>query len=228
MIESAWFNFLNDALLVVVPIYALRTLHLQPAALGTIIACGSVGALLGAVLAGKVARRVGIGRAMGYGMLCACLAYLGIPLANGSRATVIALLFLCYAAYGAGMAIFNVHSLSLRQSLVPNSIMGRVVASYRLVSWAAIPVGGVLGGVFAGILGSRPTLMVTGSALVVGAVVFLRSRVAAVHDLDSVQPSDRLQDPRELQMGTITSQPPAPAVLASSDGDIDGGPAAAD
>jgi MFS family permease len=189
IIESAWFNMFADVMQVVVPIYALRTLHLAPATLGVIIACGSAGAFAGAVLAGRLARRVGVGPAMAVGMLAACAAYQLIPVAAGRREVVIAALIGCYLLYGTGMALFNVHSLSIRQALVPNHMMGRVAASYRLVSWATIPVGGALGGLAAGIVGSRVTLLAAGGALLGGAVVFSLTRSARVRSLDDI-PSD--------------------------------------
>ena len=198
IIESAWFNMFNDVVVVVIPIYALRTLHLHPATLGLIIASGSIGAFTGAVLAGRIARRIGVGPAMASGMLAACVAYEVLPLAGGRHLVLISLLVACYIVYGAGMALFNVHSLSIRQTLVPNHMLGRVTASYRLVSWATIPVGGALGGLVAEVAGSRVALLIAGSALMAGALIFATTRSARLRTLEDI--------PTDLQL----TAPPIP------------------
>jgi MFS family permease len=189
IIESAWFNMFADVMQVVVPIYVLRTLHLAPATLGVIIACGSAGAFAGAMLARRLARRTGVGPAMAVGMVVTCAGYQLVGVASGGRGVLIAELIGCYLIYGAGLATFNVHSLTIRQALVPNHMMGRVTASYRLVSWATIPVGGALGGLAAGIFGSRVTLLAAGGALLAGALVFSVTRSARLKSIDDI-PAD--------------------------------------
>ena len=181
MLQSAMFNLVNAVILVVLPVYALRTLHFQPATLGLVIACGSAGALAGAMGAARVGRRLGAGGAMALGMGAAAAGFLLLPAAAGSRAAVITLLIAAFCLYGAGLALFNVHSLSTRQRVVPTNMLGRVTASYRMLSYATIPLGGLLGGQAAGELGIRTTLMMAAIALTASAVLFARSGVARVH-----------------------------------------------
>lgn len=182
--QSAWFNLLCDVVVVVVPIYGIRVLHLGPARLGLVIAAGSIGAFGGAVLARAIGRRLGISRAMATGMLLACVAWIGLPTATGPTWAIVAELFASYVVNGFGITLFNVHSVALRQSLVPIELIGRVSASYRFVSFAAIPIGGFLGGVLAGWLGSRNALTIAVIGLVAGALVFFASRAVREADLE--------------------------------------------
>jgi len=175
MLQSAWFNLLWDVVLVVMPLYGIRALHLGTAELGLVIAAGSVGAFGGSLVAGRFGRRLGTGRAMAVGMFLGCVALALLPLASGRGAPAVALLTAGYVGNGFGLTIFNVHSVALRQALVPVELTGRVSATYRFAAFAVIPLGGFGGGLLAGFLGTRTALVVTVAGLVAGAALFLFS-----------------------------------------------------
>ncbi|MFE9423996.1 MFS transporter [Kitasatospora sp. NPDC006697] len=176
MAESAWFNLLWDVVLVVMPLYAIRSLHLGDAGLGLVVAAGSVGAFGGSLVAKKLGHRLGAGRSMAWGMVVACAFLLLLPAASDGGVLGVVLLVTGYVGNGFGMTVFNVHSVALRQALVPPELTGRVSASYRFAAFAVIPVGGFCGGLLAGWLGPRTALLVTGIGLVLGALAFLASR----------------------------------------------------
>ena len=186
MVESAWFNLMWDVVLVVMPLYGIRSLHLGAAGLGLVIAAGSVGAFGGSLVAGRMGQRLGTGRAMAAGMLVACVPLLLLPAAAGSMAMVVTVLTTGYVLNGFGITIFNVHSVALRQALVPTELTGRVSATYRFAAFAVIPVGGLTGGLLAGWLGPRTALLVTVVGLVVGAVAFYGSKVVRTADAHGV------------------------------------------
>lgn len=64
------------------------------------------------------------------------------------------------AGFGAGC--YNVTSVSFRQRVVPAAILGRATAAYRLVALGAVPVGAVLGGVAAKLLGLQDSFLAAG------------------------------------------------------------------
>ncbi|MCX5382355.1 MFS transporter [Streptomyces sp. NBC_00083] len=190
MVESAWFNLMWDVVLVVMPIYGIRSLHLGAAGLGLVIAAGSVGAFAGSLVAGRLGLRLGTGRAMAVGMMIASVALLLLPAAAGSKPLVVTLLTAGYVINGFGITVFNVHSVALRQALVPIELTGRVSATYRFAAFAVIPVGGFTGGLLAEWLGPRAALAVTVAGLVIGAVAFLGSRVVRQADAHTVEPME--------------------------------------
>jgi MFS family permease len=51
------------------------------------------------------------------------------------------------AAAGSFGGAFNIVFGSIRQRIVPNHLLGRVMASFRLISWGALPLGALLGGI---------------------------------------------------------------------------------
>jgi predicted MFS family arabinose efflux permease len=56
---------------------------------------------------------------------------------------------------------WNIISISLRQRIVPDEMLGRVNAAYRVISWGAMPVGAVLGGLLGELVGLRPLFAAT-------------------------------------------------------------------
>ncbi|MBW5248166.1 MFS transporter [Streptomyces poriferorum] len=179
MLHASLYNLLWDVVLVVFPLYAIRVLHLGPAGLGLVIAAGSIGAFGGALSAGRLGKRLGVGRAMVSGMAIASSATLLLPLAAGAgTGPGYALLATGYVLNGFGIAIFNIHSITLRQATVPPELIGRVSATFRFLTWAVIPVGGLLGGLLASAAGPRTALALTAGGLTAAAVAFLCSRTA--------------------------------------------------
>jgi MFS family permease len=56
--------------------------------------------------------------------------------------------------------LWNVITVSLRQRITPDRLLGRMNASYRLVGWGTMPLGAALGGVLAEALGLRGAFLV--------------------------------------------------------------------
>jgi MFS family permease len=50
--------------------------------------------------------------------------------------------------------LWNVVTVSLRQSLIPSHLLGRVNSVYRFFAWGTIPIGTLLGGALVAILQS--------------------------------------------------------------------------
>jgi hypothetical protein len=67
--------------------------------------------------------------------------------------------------YNIGLPLNNVPTASLRQAVVEKSIQGRTNASIRCVTFGALGVGSLLGGVVAGFIGLVATIEVGGGTL---------------------------------------------------------------
>jgi MFS family permease len=97
-------------------------------------------------------------------------------------------------AGGAGIVFWNVITVSLRQRITPDRLLGRMNASYRLVGWGTMPLGAALGGVLAEALGLRGAFLV--AALLTLAVLagfrfvteeaITRAEAAEAEDLEEV------------------------------------------
>lgn len=160
----------------VLVLYVLDVLHLPSGDFGWIIVAAGVGALLGGVTTPPLARRFGRPIMLTAGaVLCAVLMGAMAFTENGFVAAAL------FGGYGAGVMVWNVLTMSLRQALIPVALFGRVQGAYRTVVWGAIPLGALAGGLLADAFGIANVFLVAGvvqlvAALALGVVVRAHSR----------------------------------------------------
>jgi MFS family permease len=160
-------------------LYVYRELGFQPGVLGMVFAVGAISSLAGALAVAPISRRLGMGRGMILGLGLFAGSILVLPLAPG--AGLVGLLVLCVAQAGDGFEVlFDVNQASLRQTVTPASLLGRVSGSVEFASSFAGLLGVAAGGLLGGTIGLRPTLVVAGSAVLIGAVWLALSRVRAL------------------------------------------------
>jgi MFS family permease len=141
-------------------LYALQVLHLRPAPLGLIIGLGGVGALAGAFLAPRSERWLGRGALFLLSSALVGLAMLFIPMAGFLPAPAVAFLVAQQLLGDSAFAVYAIHEVSLRQTVTPEGVLGRVNAAMQLLTRGVWPVGALLGGTLASQIGIRPTLTV--------------------------------------------------------------------
>ena len=176
--EAATFNLFEQTILTVFVVYAIRRLHFSPGLLGLVLSLGGGGALLGALIAGRIDRRFGLGRTIVGSMVIACLTPLLIAAPTGRGAATLIALGAIFFVGGCAVAVSNVLVVTLRQTVTPSSMLGRMNASYRFFTYGAIPLGALLGGGVAGVIGLRATLFAGACGLVLALFWILLSPVA--------------------------------------------------
>ncbi|MDQ5825602.1 MAG: MFS transporter [Chloroflexota bacterium] len=139
-------------------LYATRELGLEPALLGLIFALGGVGGLPAALLVGRVTRRFGVGPTIVAADLIMGVGGLLFPIAVGPLPFVVGVLVLGMLLSSLGAMTYIITVGSLRQSITPHRLQGRVSASARFISRSAYPVGAIVGGLLGEWLGLRLTL----------------------------------------------------------------------
>src|SRR5207248_5374350 len=101
----------------------------------------AIGALIGSSDAPRVAARVGTGTALTITAVQETVSLFGIGIApNAWLAGTVELMI------GVGMGVIMGLAFSVRQSVVPDELMGRVGATGRLIALCAGPLGAVFGG----------------------------------------------------------------------------------
>jgi MFS family permease len=159
--QSGTFNFFQNALITVFVVYAVRDLGLSPAKLGVVIGAISVGGVIGAMLANRLRTTFGFGRIMRFTTIFAALCPLLLLIPRDAGAASLVILIAAEVFYGFNVLAFNVNTVTLRQVITPNRLLGRMNASYRLVLFGTGPLGAVLGGLLAQNIGLRPALVLT-------------------------------------------------------------------
>jgi predicted MFS family arabinose efflux permease len=165
--NTAWFLLLA----VYVP-YAVHRLGLSASGVGTTLAMFGVGMVIGALLATRVLQRFAFGTviALGpvFGFLAACVMALTVfipsPCLAGSS----------FFLLGAGPILWVISTTTLRQTVTPPRLLGRVSA-INIMSYGARPLGAGLGAVFGGVYGAETCLYLALAIFAVQALVILIS-----------------------------------------------------
>jgi len=107
-----------------------------------LIMAGAIGGVLGSVLAPRISKALGSGPSLWLTMIASA-----ITTAVVGMSTRWWLAFLMNVA-GIMMAVlWNVITVSLRQTIIPDHLLGRVNSVYRFFGWGMMPIGSILGGV---------------------------------------------------------------------------------
>jgi MFS family permease len=141
-------------------LFAYRELRLSPAAVGSLLALGSVGMVLGAVLAVPLSRRFGLRLVLGAACLIIGAGVLVLPL--GELGMGGALVAVAQFLMSVGFPVYNANQVTLRQERTPIEMQARVAATARTLGIGVIPVGAVLAGALVSRLGFGSTIAVGG------------------------------------------------------------------
>jgi len=163
-------------------LFLTQDLRFTPGIIGLVFACNGVGSLMGAIAAGPLARRGGIGSAMIIGSALWAIGGVSMPLAGSVRESLLCITIGQFIA-GIGTTIYTVNQVSLRQSLTPVRLLGRVTATRRFVLFGTASLGSVAGGLLGRNIGLRRTLLVGAVALGLEWALVSCSPVRHVHKL---------------------------------------------
>ncbi|MFI9387969.1 MFS transporter [Kutzneria sp. NPDC052558] len=157
-IATALFNLATSAAFTILVLYAVGTgsaMGLSKQGYGVLVAGAAVGSLVGSVLAERVERWLGRGRALRLSFVISAVT-IAVPTVTSNPVTVGIGLF----TGSAGVMVTNIVMVSLRQRITPDRLLGRLNSTHRLVAWGTKPLGAALGGFLAVWIGVRPVFAV--------------------------------------------------------------------
>ena len=165
-------------------LFAVDELGLGPAAIGIIAGFGGLSSLVGAVVAERVTRRMGVGRAAIASMLVASVGFALIPLAPAAM-PVLAFGFLVgQQLIGDGaVTLYDVAETSVRQARVHDRALGRVAATVQVGSVGAQLAAALVAGLLAEVIGLRATAFLAPLGTLVAAAILVASPVRRLRDL---------------------------------------------
>lgn len=179
------FTFATSALFI---LYATTTLGVSPGVLGLALGTGSVGAVIGAIFATRIGRRIGLGPAYALGLVVYPVSLLLIPLAGPemSMTLILALLFGSEFGAGLGVMILDINVGAIIYARTPDRIRARAAGAFRFINYGVRPVGALLGGLLGGAIGVREAIWVTTIAAIGGVLFLIGSPVLRLRDLPEV------------------------------------------
>ena len=151
-------NLFSNVVYAILILYLVRQLEFSPEQIGLAFSLGSIGFLLGALTANRIAKRVGVGPTI----VASSFAFGPSALLVAIAPSDLALPFVIASVFfgGLGGAIYNINQVSLRQAITPDRMQGRMNATMRFIVWGTIPIGATLGGFLGGIIGLHETIWV--------------------------------------------------------------------
>lgn len=164
--------------------YAVRTLGLGAGAVGATLASYGAGMVLGALMAPRVLRRLRFGHAVLLGPFVSVLA-MGVMVATLALPHG-ALAALSFFFFGAGPIIWTISSTTLRQTVTPPAMLGRVTAIFLSANMGARPLGAALGGTLGAAFGEAACLWLALAGFVLQAAVITTSAVRVLPALPQV------------------------------------------
>jgi MFS family permease len=179
-VEAALFNVFANATEVLLVLHAVDALDLSGGQYGLLLSVGAVGAVLGAAASGPVVRRLTLGPAYLATTGLACAALVLLPLRATPDALSVALVGTGLAVTGFGASCSSVYAATLRQSVVPDALLGRVLAAYRLVTYGSIPLAGALAAGLGATIGVRAAMVVSSLCLLTAPLPLLLSPVRGI------------------------------------------------
>jgi len=136
----------------------ISTLGFSPFLMGVTVGAGGVGSLVGALAAEPMCRRLGFGRALIASRLGYSLLGVLVPLAGGPKEVAFAMIVASQLLGDPFWTTYDIASLSLRQSLTPDRLLGRVNSTMHIVQVGLLPLGSLFAGLLAEVFGVRETL----------------------------------------------------------------------
>jgi MFS family permease len=174
-------NLASTAVFSVIVLYVVAPgpLGLDSVGFGLLITSIAVGTVVGTIFAGQYERILGRANlfvACILSLLVSDIVWLVVP-----RPIVIGIVLALSSTVGGA---FNVVFGSIRQRIVPNHLLGRVMASFRVISWGSLPLGALLGGVLGQAFG-LPAVFI--GAAVIHAVLLLSRLVLTNEFMEGVE-----------------------------------------
>lgn len=122
-------------------LFVQEILQLDAAAFGTLMTAGAVGGVLGSVLAHRVTQLIGKGPSLFLTLTGGAVTLVVMGLS--SSALLVWVMFLIGSFLG---VLWNVITVSLRQRVIPDALLGRVNSVYRFFGWGMMSIGALIGG----------------------------------------------------------------------------------
>ena len=184
---TATINFFNFVFFALFILYSTKSLDVAPGTLGVVLGAGAAGGVLGALVTGRISRRIGIGPAFALGCVIFPAPLLLVPLAGGPQPVVLACLFLAEFGAGFGVMLLDITAAALSAAIIPDRLRSRISGAYMVVNYGVRPLGALVGGALGTWLGLRPTLWIATAGALTGILWLLPSPILGLRTLPETE-----------------------------------------
>jgi predicted MFS family arabinose efflux permease len=168
------FNYVFHAIFV---LYATKELGVSPGTLGVALGIGAVGGILGALVAPRLERVVGLGPSIVIGSVLFPAPLILVPIASGSEFQLGLMLGAAEFFSAVGVMIFDVTAASMHFMRTPDRVRARMSATFKFVNYGIRPIGALLGGGLGTAIGLQTTLWIGVIGALAGVIWLLFSPI---------------------------------------------------
>jgi MFS family permease len=181
-LSSATSSFFGGFIGTLYLLFGIRDLGLGPALIGALIGLGGLSSVVGALLVRPITQRFGIGPTLVGSAVVGSILCLPIPLAGGSVLLAAAALASSQLFGDASGTIHRINEVTLRQTITPDRLLGRANASTHFLVGGVGPIGALVGGVLAEVIGVRTTLFVAVAGIMLSVLWLVFSPIPAIRE----------------------------------------------
>jgi MFS family permease len=166
-------------------VFLVRVVGLSSGATGLLLALASVGGVVGALAARRVAIRFGSARGV---LMCKCLVMpFGLLLPLTHRGPRLTFFVVGSVVVIGGIVAGNIIWQGWVQTYYPAELLGRLSTSVQVVNYGAMPLGAIAAGAMASTIGIRLTVAILMAGLMLSSLVLLLGPLRTIRDLPSVR-----------------------------------------
>ncbi len=169
-ILTGGYNFVSAGYVLIIIVLAQQQ-HASPFIIGLIFAIGGIGAVLGAIVAPAIQKRLSFGQAI---IGASWLTMLFMPL-YAIAPNPLVLGIITAASFSVG-PVYNVVQFSYRSALIPDELQGRVNSVFRLVAFGGQPLGLALTGLLIENIGVIQTVLISSVGFIILAIAATANR----------------------------------------------------
>jgi len=167
LLQLGLMSFMGMAYSVLMPVFAKDILHGGPHTLGFLMAASGIGALTGAVYLASRQTILGLGRLIVYASV---IFGVGIIAFSFSSILIVSLTMMFFTGFG--MIVQIASGNTILQSIVEEDKRGRVMSIYTTAIIGMAPIGNLVAGALASLIGAPETLILSGLACIIGSLLF--------------------------------------------------------
>ena len=181
-IMMALINFFAATTLAQLAFFTKTALHASDSQVGWMFAAGAAGVVVVGSIAGALRRRLSFPVVALGALIVSGLALVGMGLTHSYPVAVV-----LWAVSSGFAMLLNINTAALRQAIVPNRLLGRVMSVASVLAWSAIPAGALCG---------AAVMQATDVSVVYAGIGAIDALIAATFWLSPIRYGDRyLTDP---------------------------------
>jgi Na+/melibiose symporter-like transporter len=158
----------TSAFLAIFVLFTLEVLRLSSVWYGVLISLFAIGSLAGSVLSTRLVSTLGIRWATQLAAVTGAVAFLGVGITP--RWPVVAA---SLVVFGTAAGIWNTTAITIRQTLTPPTMLGRISSAFAVTASGSAPLGALLGGLVAARVGLPAAVLCAAGIAGISAAILL-------------------------------------------------------